>query len=89
MGTTNFWTWVSDTRTNPSTQRTIEITLDDVPVRVLAKTDLLHEKLRAGADAARRRSKRLQDLADAERLLEEEPRLAATLSADERRLLGR
>jgi len=69
--------------------RTIEITLDDVPVRVLAKTDLLHEKLRAGADAARRRSKRLQDLADAERLLEEEPRLAATLSADERRLLGR
>ena len=29
MGTTNFWTWVSDTRTSPNTKRNIEITLND------------------------------------------------------------
>ncbi|MCC7281098.1 MAG: phage tail protein [Acetobacteraceae bacterium] len=29
MGTTNFWQWVSDTRTSPSTQRNVLITLND------------------------------------------------------------
>ena len=51
--------------------------------------DLLHEKLLAGADPARRRSKRLQDLADAQALLEATPALAADLTADERALLDR
>ncbi len=29
MGTTNFWQWVSETRTSPGTQRNILITLND------------------------------------------------------------
>jgi hypothetical protein len=56
-------------------------------LRVLRVADLLHEKLRAGRDPARRRSKRLQDLADAQGLLEQDPALRGELSADERALL--
>lgn len=59
-----------------------------VSIPFMAVGDLLHEKLRAGADPARRRSKRLRDLADAELLLEEHPELDATLSEAERLLLG-
>jgi len=29
MGTTNFWQWVSETRTSPNTQRNVQITLND------------------------------------------------------------
>ena len=64
-----------------------EIELDGIPVRVIGRLDLLHEKLRAGSDPARRRSKRLQDLADAQALLEETPALLAELSAAERAVL--
>ena len=63
------------------------ISLDGVILRVLAKPDLLHAKLRAGADAARRRSKRLQDLADAQALLEQSPELDAELTSVERALI--
>jgi hypothetical protein len=55
---------------------------------VIRVVDLLHEKLRAGSDPARRRSKRLQDLADAEALLEMEPELARELTVSEQTLLG-
>ena len=48
---------------------------------------LLHETLRAASDPARRRSKRLQDLADAQALLEFTPTLAQELRAEERALL--
>lgn len=65
-----------------------EIVLEDVTLRVIRIADLLHEKLRAGADPARRRSKRIQDLADAESLLEENPQLAAELRPEEKALLG-
>ena len=58
-------------------------------LRVLAKTDLLHEKLRSGTDPARRRSKRLQDLADAQALLEQDAGLRDELTPDERALLER
>lgn len=64
-----------------------EIVLDDVTLRVIEPVDLLHEKIRAGSDPARRRSKRLQDLADAQALLETHPELAQHLSADEREVL--
>ena len=64
------------------------IILEDVTLRVIRVIDLLHEKLRAGGDAARRRSKRIQDLADAESLLEENPHLAAELRPEEKALLG-
>lgn len=68
--------------------RADEIDLEGSTLRVLRRADLLHAKLRAAADPARRRSKRLQDLADAQSLLEAEPTLAAGLSAEERALLA-
>jgi hypothetical protein len=68
-------------------ERAIEIELDDVRLRVIGRSDLLHEKLRAGSDPARRRSKRLQDLADAQALLEEAPDLRLELSEGERAIL--
>jgi len=71
----------------PALGRTIDIDLAGVSVRVLGRTDLLHEKLRAGSDPARRRSKRLQDLADAQGLLEETPSLSSVLSEHERSVL--
>jgi hypothetical protein len=60
-----------------------------VPIRVLLRSDLLREKLRAGGDPARRRSKRLQDLADAQALVEADPSLAAGLDPAQRALLDR
>ena len=66
-----------------------EIVVDQVVLRVIRMVDLLHEKLRAGRDPARRRSKRLQDLADAEALIEADPSLASHLRADERAILDR
>jgi hypothetical protein len=69
--------------------RAEEIELDGVPLRVIIPADLLHEKLRAAADPARRRSKRLQDFADAQGLLEAYPDLAAGLTAEERAALAR
>jgi hypothetical protein len=55
---------------------------------VITPADLLHEKLRAGRDPARRRSKRMQDLADAQALLEQAPGLAEALSEAERQQLA-
>jgi predicted nucleotidyltransferase len=65
------------------------IEVEGVRLRVIRRVDLLHEKLRSGADAERRRSKRLQDLADAQALLEDEPVLEAALTPEERALLER
>ena len=68
-------------------ERAEEIELEDVRLRVIGRADLLHEKLRAGSDPARRRSKRLQDLADAQALLEATPSLRAELTDAERAIL--
>ncbi|HEX5042912.1 MAG TPA: nucleotidyl transferase AbiEii/AbiGii toxin family protein [Candidatus Polarisedimenticolaceae bacterium] len=73
----------------PAVQRAVGVPLGGLVLRVLARTDLLHEKLRAGSDPARRRSKRLQDLADAQGLLEQDPVLASELTPEERALLDR
>jgi predicted nucleotidyltransferase len=64
-----------------------EIAIDGVTIRVIRVVDLLHEKLRARSDPAPRRSKRLQDLVDAQALLEENPGLAGELGTAERALL--
>jgi hypothetical protein len=72
----------------PAVERAVEIDLEDVRLRVIGRADLLHEKLRAGTDPARRRSKRLQDLADAQALLEETPELGDGLSDAERAVLA-
>ena len=70
-------------------KRAEEVELEDVRLRVIGRADLLHEKLRAAVDPARRRSKRLQDLADAQALLESMPTLVQELSAAERAMLDR
>jgi len=55
---------------------------------IIGRADLLHEKLRAASDPAPRRSKQLQDLADAQALLEAFPDLVGQLDAGERARLG-
>lgn len=64
-----------------------EIELDGLALRVVRRVDLLHEKLRAASDPSRRRSKRLQDLADAQALLESTPALLEELTVAERTVL--
>lgn len=64
-----------------------EIELEGLPLRVVRRVDLLHEKLRAASDPGRRRSKRLQDLSDAQALLEATPTLLGQLTVAERALL--
>lgn len=66
-----------------------EIALEGVTLRVIRAVDLLHEKLRAGSDPARRRSKRLQDLGDAQALLEAHPDLRESLAPEEVAVLDR
>jgi hypothetical protein len=79
--------FTADPALAPALTRTEEVVIEDVRLRVIRRVDLLHEKLRAAADPARRRSKRLQDLADAQALLEATPALAQELSTAERALL--
>ena len=64
-----------------------EIPLEGMILRVIRIQDLLREKLRAASDPARRRSKRMQDLADVQSLLEQDPELAAQLTAGQRAML--
>jgi hypothetical protein len=80
--------FTDDPHLREALSRTIPVPLDDVVLRVLSAEDLLHAKLRAAADPARRRSKRLQDLADAQALVERDAALGESISTDERALLG-
>jgi predicted nucleotidyltransferase len=73
----------------PAVARAEEVEIEGVRLRVIRRADLLHEKLRAASDPARRRSKRLQDFADAQALIEDDPELAAGLTAEERAALAR
>ena len=66
-----------------------EVVVDQVPIRVIKAADLLHAKIRAASDPARRRSRRLQDLADAEALMEAHPDLAELVDGEERAILDR
>lgn len=68
-------------------RRAVHLDLAGTPLRVIGRVDLLHEKLRAGTDPARRRSKRLQDLADAQAILEETPQLRDELTPAEQAVL--
>jgi hypothetical protein len=80
--------FTDDPALGPAVERAIEIDLEDVRLRVIGRADLLHEKLRAGTDPAGRRSKRLQDLADTQVLLEETPELGDGLTDAERAVLA-
>jgi hypothetical protein len=66
-----------------------EVLLDDVSLPVIRVADLMHAKLRAGSDPARRLSKRFQDLGDVIGLLESKPELEKELSPEERAILKR
>ena len=81
--------FTADPELAQSVLRAGEINLDGYLLRVIGKADLLHEKLRAGRDPERRRSKRLQDIADAQGLIEGDPSLAVGLTEDERSFLER
>jgi len=70
-----------------SIERAETVEIDGLPLRVLTRLDLLRAKLRAAADRAPRRSKRLLDLADAQGLVEEHGDLATALDAGEREIL--
>ncbi len=59
----------------------------DATVRVISARELVRAKLRACIDPARRRSKRLQDLADAASVVEAHPEVRDSLSEEERRAL--
>ena len=62
--------------------------LEGREIRVVSLKALVRAKLRAGQDPARRKSKRMQDLADIQALLEQFPDLDAELSDTERALLA-
>ncbi len=81
--------FTDDPALRESLTRTVAVPLQDVVLRVVAPADLLAAKLRAAKDPARRRSKRLQDLADVQALLEQEPTLETNLSSEDRALLRR
>ncbi len=59
----------------------------DTALRVASVIDLVKAKLRAAKDPARRRAKRLMDLADATALVEQHPAVRSELSTPERLLL--
>jgi hypothetical protein len=58
-------------------------------IRIASALDLVRSKLRSAADDRRRRSKRIQDLADAVRLVEDNPVLRDALTDTERARLDR
>lgn len=71
----------------PPLERALDIVLDGVPLPVIQRADLLHERIRAGSDTARRGSRRLQAFADAEAILEKSLELRDELDDRERALL--
>jgi len=62
--------------------------LGDTVLHVASVVELIRAKLRAAGDPARRRSKRLRDIADACALAEQYPEAVARLTAAERRQLN-
>jgi hypothetical protein len=63
-------------------------TLDSHRLRIVNRKELVYAKLRAAFDPARRKSKRMQDLADVQGLIEQHPELENLLTADQRAVLG-
>ena len=81
--------FTADPALHAAVLRAESFALGEVTLRIVQAGDLLGAKLRASADPARRRSKRLQDLADAQALIEKYPALAGRLSDEEQRALER
>jgi hypothetical protein len=68
-------------------RRATEDMLDGVRIRILAKPDMLRAKLAAARATERRASRRLQDIADANALVECDPGLVNYLTEREREIL--
>ena len=64
--------------------RAVRVALGDTTLPILRAIDLLRTKLLAARDPARRKSKRLRDVADAVALVEQTPALLDELSDDQR-----
>jgi hypothetical protein len=73
----------------PAIRSAESIRIEDVSLKVVRPVDLVRQKIRAGSDPARRRSKRLSDLVDAQGLLEAYPALREELTMDELAVLDR
>lgn len=73
----------------PLVDQAVARTFEGGRLRVAPAIGLVRSKLRAAADPARRPSKRLRDLADAQGLLERDPDLERQLSEAEKALLRR
>lgn len=65
------------------------IPFEGATLRVIGVADLVRQEIRAGSDAARRRSKRLSDLVDAQGLLEAYPEVRDALTPEEIAVLDR
>jgi hypothetical protein len=72
--------FTDDPPLRPMVARAERLDVAGLSLRVLAKADLVREKLRASADPERRRSKRVQDLSDALGLVEDDPALRSGLT---------
>jgi hypothetical protein len=80
--------FTADPSYGPVIEGAIVRTLTEGSVRVSRPLDLVRSKLKAASDPARRRSKRLMDLADAQALVEDDPELLHELTVQEKGQLG-
>ncbi len=64
------------------------VAVSHVQLKVAAPQELIRAKLRAAKDSERRKSKRMQDLADVQALIEQYPELTNALSDEDKALLG-
>ena len=79
--------FTADPLMRPGITRARAVVIEGVSVAIFSASDLMRAKLVAAADPARRRSKRIQDLADVEALIEQTPELRDQLTKDEQALL--
>jgi len=79
--------FTDDTAFGEAVRHAEERSLAGHVLRVAPVLELVRAKLRAAGDPARRRSKRLMDLADAVALTEQHPGVLARLDAEQRRRL--
>jgi hypothetical protein len=78
-----------DPASREAIERSTTSTTDETPLRVAAPLHLVKAKLRAARDPGRRRSKRIQDRADAVSLVESQPSLMTELTPEERSEIDR
>lgn len=81
--------WGEEARTTLDIDVAVSRSFEGGRVRVASAIELVRSKLRAAGDQARRPSKRMRDLADAQALIEREPDLERQLSEAEKALLRR